>query len=329
MTETETTELNEEKLYELIKDEYSEGGLDGLEIGELDGDVFYIFQSWSDVAYCNGILNDFIGAPDPVYLTSGQTYSDLLAEKQKELDKNPDSYRLKSEIKRINETILYRQHIAIREKQGIEELSIDDFGVEWGFSDEYSRCDCGSCDLVVRTSPDSYSWTPPLYIDDCGVVADECAADGSFDEEILEQYKNEAKSLPDARDTDDLGLVQINEESFQNGWYGGQCDEPQPIIEALNNKDIDVWFKVYPRQFDLDFDVYVKAEDQEKAKRLLVFTDTEADEDPAEVLKRGLKAASEGMKELQGDGIKHATINSDGTATIKEVSKEDFIDGKF
>ena len=45
------------------------------------------------------------------------------------------------------------------------------------------------------------------------------------------------------------------------------------------------------------------------------------------LLDRGLKAASKATEALQGDGIKYTKINSDGTATARLVSKEEFING--
>lgn len=306
-----------------------------IEYGDLDNDTFLVVQSWQDYYQLHGLINGFTGLRDKPYRSKNETLVGLLIAKTQELESalkdNPTHHgthsRIKSEISDINNWILYSQYLSIN---NIDETSLDDIAdISWGFADEYSRCACGNCSNIVRTSPDCYEWTPPLFLEAEGYISDECSESGNFDNEILEQYANEQKSLPDCRDPEDLGLIKINDQSFENGWYGGQNDTPEPIIEALNKHDIDVWFKVYPRQFDLDFDVYVKQEHENKAREILNSTDTALSYDPKDQLAKGLKAASKAMAELpDSDGIKHATIDTDtGTATAKAVPKEDFIKG--
>jgi hypothetical protein len=60
-----------------------------------------------------------------------------------------------------------------------KELDFEDFvealtGVRynWGYDDEYTICsDCGN---IIRTSPDSYSWTPNYYVGDGYIVCKDC-----------------------------------------------------------------------------------------------------------------------------------------------------------
>lgn len=321
---------NENKLEQFLElvNPLLEEGIVNLTHGKLDGEDFLIVESWDDVAYITGFLNGFTGLKNHFGGWNGETLQEQRSKLEMDLavtesNQHGTIRRIKNEIEAINSNIAYKLHL---EQAGIEEpKSIDDF-VEHGFSDEYTQC-C-NCTNILRTSPDSYSWTAPLFVEGEGYVCSECIESGDFDDYVLDSFKNEEKSIPDDFDLDRLGLVKVNDDSFQNGWYGGQCDTPAPIIEALNDQDIDVWFKVFPRQFDLDFDVYVRVEDVDRAKQILSGVDVTADEDPATLLERGLKAVSEHMASVQeGEGIKYGTINSDGTASVRLVSKEEFIKG--
>lgn len=322
------------ELFEII-DPLLESGQFDLRYGTYEGEDFLVVGSWDEVAHITGLINGFEGLKNHFGPYNGETLADertkVEAQLAKELQDNPNHLgthsRLRREIEAINSVILYKQHL---HTQGIEDpKSIDDY-VDWGFNDEYDTC-CGcshGCNNIVRTSPDSYSWTPPLFVDCEGYACTECVEAGHYDDYVLDAYKNEQKSIPDDFDLNRLGLEQVNEETLENGLYGGQLDTPVPIIEAMNDAGIDVWFKVYPGQFDLSFDVYVKAEDLEKAKEVFNRTDTKADEDPAVVCERGLRAASKAMAELpDGQGIKYARINGDGTADVRLVSNEEFVDG--
>lgn len=45
-------------------------------------------------------------------------------------------------------------------------------------------------------------------------------------------------------------------------------------------------------------------------------------------MRSALKDASAKMSTLQGEGVRVAKCHSDGTATVKLVNQQDFIDGK-
>lgn len=287
-------------------------------------DQLIVFDCWGDLYAVYGLINGFTEQLKDKPYFYNKTIQEHLAELQAQYrGLSPDASlgeksRVERQIDATLQWIRFEKHLEGRE----EVLNFDDFELEAVFSDEYSVCACCG-HVIVRTSPDSYCWTPPLFLEGEGYICDKCAPE--YAEEVLEDYSNVERSIPDQFDTEDLGLVQINEESFQNGLYGGQLDEPGPIIEALNSQDIDVWFKVYPRQFDMDFDVYVREADESKAKAILEGVDTEADIDPAVACQQALKAASQQMSQLSGDGIKVATCNADGTADVRMVSPEDFV----
>lgn len=295
----------------------------GIRIGQYEGKTFAIFEGWEQVEGFCAFINGFEGLKgSKPYLREGETLHGKYTEACQLVEANPDNWNYKRAKETALSHFLYSQYLASNK---IDPIGLDDFeDLDWGFSDEYDVCcHCGT--EVIRTSPDSYSWTPPLFVDCEGYVCPTCAPE--FTDYVKDSYKNEAKSIPDDFSTEDMGLVKVNSESFENGLYGGQCDEPKPIIEALNNEDIDVWFKVYPGQFDVSFDVYVESDNLERAINILNGTDTKAAEDPAILMERGLRAASAQMSNLQGDGIKYSKINADGTASTRLVSQEEFIKG--
>lgn len=326
---------NDKELNEQFFNRYSElaenGAFDrmSIEIGKYGGQDFLIVDTWENLAALTAMFNGYNGKVDPFIELY---YRDDLNEEldkaelqlEKELKENPNHFgthsRLNTRIAALLNLSAYKRWLLNNE---IEERSIEDFGIEVGFSDEYQICrDCYQ--NIVRTSPDSYSWTPPLLTDE-GYVCDECASD--YTDYVLEEFCNVQKSIPDQFSTKELGLTKINEDSFQNGMHYGMDDSPEPIIEKLNANDIDVWFKVYPSQFNVDFDVYVKEDDKDRSIEILSNTDTYQGFSTAGNLEKGLREASIAMSELKDEDIKYAKINSDGTASVRTVSKEEFIDG--
>lgn len=308
-----------EKSLEIIEKVMAEGHF-YINRGTYDGEELYIVESWECVYHLQGLLNGFEGLKNKPYLREGETYHSKSLELAEAIKKEPNHWGLKEQKEQADSWFFYKQYLAANQ---IEEIKLED-AIDFVFNDEYDIC-CDCYENIVRTSADSYTWTPPLFLEAEGYVCDCCAH--KHKEDVLEGYKNEQKSIPDQFDPADLGLLQVNSESFENGWYGGQCDTPQPIIDALNEEKINCWFKVYPRQFDLDFDVYVKAEDLEKAVEVLNRTNTKAKEDPAIVLERGLRSATMQQSDLSGEGIRYTKINSDGTATTRLVSPDDFVKG--
>lgn len=306
---------------------------DGLEIGKLDGNTFIIFESWERSAMLNAQLNGYAGDCNIAILWGRENLNDELNKAETKLEKtileNPEHLgtisRLKTEVCQLLNLSAYRRWLLHNE---ISSISLDDFeNVECGFSDEYQLC-CehrNGCENVVRIQADCWDWTPPLLTDE-GYCCSECAP--NFKDYVLEEYKNKAKSIPADFSPDELGLIKANIESFENGMHGGQNDTPDPIINALNTQNIDVWFTVEPSQFDIRFDVYVKTEDLKHAVEVLSNTNTKLDYDPAEQCKKALQSASLQSSELNGQGIVYSKIDiATGTAETRIVSPEEFIKG--
>jgi len=273
------------------------------------------------------MINGYKGSVDPfieLYYKDNLNEEINKAETQleEELKENPNHLgthsRLRARIDALMNLSAYKRWLHNNE---IEEKSIEDFGIEVGFSDEYSLC-CECYEAVVRTSPDSYCWTPPLFIDCEGYVCDDCAK--NYKDYVLEEYSNVQKHVPDQFDMQELGLVKVNDSSYENGLYGGQTDDPKKIIEALNSQNINCWFKVYPNQFDVHFDAYVKEDDLDKAKEVLENLDVYIGYDPAENLKKCLQNCKVGSSE-QGIVYNKCDIST-GNVETRIISEEDFIE---
>jgi hypothetical protein len=139
--------------------------------------------------------------------------------------------------------------------------------VDEGFSDEYTIC--SECyDKLIRTSPDSYSWTPDFHVGDGYIMCADCMA--SDPETIIEDCKNENKAVPESIDPTDHGWTLVNDPSFESGWFPGQNDDPTKILGQLQAVGIDVLFKVSEQsQFYMRWDVYVPDEDVDQARIVL------------------------------------------------------------
>ena len=199
---------------------------------------------------------------------------------------------------------------------------------ETGFDDEYDTC--SECGKIVRTGPDSYSWTPDFEHTEDGLICKVCLAEDP--ESYIESIKNTArKGATDGMGIDitQHGWVKAGED-YEVGLYDHADDNPEKILEILNEADIDVIFKIFPSQFEVSFEVYVPEDKKDAAEKILSGGNTKypVGESPAEMCKKGLAEATKKMNELpDGEGVKYAKVNADGTADVKVVSKKKFIDG--
>ena len=195
--------------------------------------------------------------------------------------------------------------------------------IEW--CDEWT--DCGECLKAVRIQPDSYSWTMS-YVEWAGeITCHECMEDDDHKRDFLESELEDDPNRADTLDWDleGLGYVRMDAD-FQNGLYGGQSANPHKIASALRERGIERFvFQIDSvGQFDARFSCWLH-EDEDMPSLAEAETDGS---DPAAAMKAALQDASAKMSGLSGDGVKVATCNPDGTATVRMVSNEDFIAGK-
>jgi hypothetical protein len=207
---------------------------------------------------------------------------------------------------------------------------------EW--SDEWETCSV--CEGAVRRTGDSYTWQRfYIEVDYQGIVCLKCAKttpDETIDWYVEQAQSREQQCLTHFDDEwqailEERNFVQVNEDRMENGWYGGQSDDPRVITKNLLAAGVDRFLYVldYVQQFDLGFNVWADKGQLEAAKAVFEAGQTKAKEDPAEILKRGLQNAAAIMDQpLDGEGVKVVKILADGSAEAKIVSNEDFIAGK-
>lgn len=215
---------------------------------------------------------------------------------------------------------------------------IDKAGLEMGFSDTYDYCI--ECSTLIYTQPSSYGDYGRYRCSGDGVICRAC--DLKNPEGYLEEYLEDLKrgevrgfTLPFPE-----GFREISEEDtfmgeprtspvqFERGLHIGQRDNPKKQYKALKEIGItDVLFDVSTGQFDVTWTVYVRNEDYDKAKALLLGKDLADAKGPGDYAAEALKSVSLAQSKLGHVAV--TTINTDdGTATTRQVSHQDFIEGK-
>jgi len=202
---------------------------------------------------------------------------------------------------------------------------LEKIGVEIEWDDEWANC--SECCGLLRTRPDSYSWTPSYVNTDDGIVCDDCL-DGEAHLSSIESDCSAANTISSI-DPDDYGYTRINED-FASGFHSGQDADPKLIGGALEDQGIYRYiFQIDSRgQFDTKFSVWVHSSEMDRFdERHFNNAHTDGPSNAAR-LRSGLKEASKQMDKLKGDGIKHANITPDGVK-VKLVSHKDFIEGNM
>lgn len=196
--------------------------------------------------------------------------------------------------------------------------------IEW--SDEWRICD--DCGNAFRISGDSYCWLKYGTWDENGCQCGDCILE--YPSDYLEGLEGKAQSCETIGvDLGSEGYVRLNPESFESGLFGGQCDDPGTIADSLRELGIDRFLFQLDSvgQFDSRFSVWVHNTESTPAlwKRLQDKETTSGD--PAISMRNALRDASVKMSGLSGQGIKYAQLKSDGTADVKNVSPQEFIEG--
>ena len=201
--------------------------------------------------------------------------------------------------------------------------------LEW--SDEWETC--SQCNKLVRSQPDSYSWTRQYWdTEDGEIVCVECVQEHPEDYlESLEGSTSKCITI-DGIDPTEHGY-KLLEEGFQNGLYGGQSADPKKIGKSLQKQGVERFiFKMDSvGQFDCEFSVYVHEDDYEKLDKDDYEESEKAGPDPAQQMQEYLRDASAKMGQLpNAPGVKFSQPDpKDPTkAVVRTISPQDFIDGK-
>jgi hypothetical protein len=145
----------------------------------------------------------------------------------------------------------------------IESYFDGEIEVEW--SDEWTGC--SECNKAVRTSPDSYGWTPSyMWTSDCSIACVECYADNVDD--IIETYINSTRHaiLPEfVPYLKEEGFVCYSPDEycqvFETGFHVHQTDDPAKVAKDIeeNLPDHDYIFQITGTgQFDISWTVWIR-----------------------------------------------------------------------
>lgn len=201
---------------------------------------------------------------------------------------------------------------------------------EW--SDEW--VDCHECGKAYRSQPDCYAWTKSWWLSpyDCEIICADCTRKHTLDEYLdwLSESHERADTFLDDRDLEDAGWKQLDY-TFENGLYGGQSASPAKIAAWLRKQGIEKFlFKIDTvGQFDMDFTVWVPDEADVDEELFEVDADWGRmnGPDPAEMMKQALKSVPP-MPVSEVGKVQYVKVNtSDGTADVRYLTQEEFIEG--
>lgn len=218
------------------------------------------------------------------------------------------------------------------EDKTIERLAsvLETLGCELEWSDEWGTCN--ECCKIIRTSADSWGWTPSYHIGCDGLECVDCIDMESY----LESIEGDASSLNTLCDPESHGYDLVFDK-FENGLYRGQNADPELIGELMNDAGFSRWLLSVDRvgQFDASFSLWLHKSESEqddyngliKAKRTIERGKTDGP-DIASAMRRSLEEAAHQADKLKGScGVIVSKVSVDGAET-KVVSYDDFVNGK-
>ena len=193
----------------------------------------------------------------------------------------------------------------------------------WGFADEYDSC--GECGGILRTSPDSYVWTPDFWDSPDGRVCVDCLDPEDYIEWVIDENGRGIARSVNLIDPTEFGFVKVLD-GLEHGLHEGQNDDPRIIGKWGSKHGLAVVFTIYPSQFTMTFDLYARCDNGESLTdsqltdlRGALLTDPSARyptlrrefkqfPTPADCMKTGLREAAR-------VGSQFTTIHADGSIT--------------
>jgi len=204
---------------------------------------------------------------------------------------------------------------------------LETLGVDLEWSDEWTCCE--QCGKAVRTSPDSYGWQQSYSEIDGTISCGDCIAEApSAYLESLEGNSRRCVTLD--LDLAEHGYVLL-EDGFENGFHYGQDADPKVIGDALDKQGISrfIFCLDSTGQFDISFSVWVHQEELAKVDEDAWANSSKNGPSVASGLQQALQDASRKMAALPAHGINVATCDiGTGTARVRTISPQDFLDGK-
>lgn len=129
------------------------------------------------------------------------------------------------------------------------------FELEW--SDEWGSC--SNCGRYVRTSPNSYSWSPSYYLGDGELLCKDCIDY----EEILSEFVNDPNKawIYNKKYLEEAGFCKMEGEDFHAG-IREISGNPRDIYKRIKEKDKDIDIVFYidcVEQFGMEVEIYGRA----------------------------------------------------------------------
>jgi len=135
-------------------------------------------------------------------------------------------------------------------------------GIKCEWSDEWATCD--DCNKLIRTSADSYGWSPSYWIGDGFIICHECVKEDP--EEYLKSHEDTADVIATLGiDLSEHQYVRLSLQSFETGLHPGQIDRPAPIAKELRDKGVSRFlFRIDEvSQFYSEWSLWVHEDDME------------------------------------------------------------------
>lgn len=190
---------------------------------------------------------------------------------------------------------------------------------EFAFTDEYDEC--VECSKVLRTSPTHYGWKPDYFLSEAmnGLLCLDCLRkDTDFFFEQMEALYDTGKAVGSPLPPEELGYEQViihdsygTKTTWQSGLHHGMSDNADAQFKKLRAGGIEIPLFVFePSQFYVEWEIWVKPEDMEKAEEILQAACND-----------GSDQARPSPNEKMKDFLKNAPVT--------KVSAKDFIDGNI
>lgn len=138
----------------------------------------------------------------------------------------------------------------------IELLELAGHATEW--YDEWLVTDNGN---AVRTSPDSYSWTPSyLLTEDGDVLTREDSAEEWINYVKCSDWCHTPRALPSWINPEEYDFKAYREEVYQSGLHQGMNDDPKEVLVEIFGEDgnSEVVFTREHSQFYVEWKAWVK-----------------------------------------------------------------------
>lgn len=213
-------------------------------------------------------------------------------------------------------------------------LAAAHYVIEW--HDEWDQC--RECSGAVRTSPDSYGWTPRYWIQpEHGLICQSCL-EGPKESSVwppamdayiafLKGNASAALTFGGDRVLRSYGYKKLDD--YQRGFHRGQSDNPERIGASLREHGVRDFIVCLDSvgQFDADFSVWVPQNAE------VSLADTEVrdppGQGPAEMMERALMGIDHGDPAGDRSGTLLVRLLPDGTSETHRLTDEELISGSW